>query len=107
MAVTNISIDELKAMIKEGSVEIIDVREPYEHAEHHIKNDKLIPMSLVPLKINEIDWSKKVVLYCRTGSRSAMLAQMLAGQGKNIYNLSPGVIRQAIAGDTDLLKINS
>ncbi len=103
MSVINIEVEELKEMIKAGGVEIIDIREPYEHEEYHIKNDKLIPMSLVPLKMEEIDWSKKVVLYCQTGSRSGMIAYTLSGQGKEVYNLSSGAYRWYASGDREFI----
>jgi len=104
MSVINIGIKELKEMIQSGEAEIIDVREPFEHADHHIKGDKLISMSMVPLKMNEIDWSKKVVVYCRTGARSMMIANMLSGQGKDVYNLAPGIIEWAMNGDEEFIE---
>ncbi len=103
MSVTNINVEELKEMITAGNVEVVDVREAYEHKDHHIKGDKLIPMSLVLLKIDEIDWSKRVVLYCMTGARSRMMANMLSDKGKEIYNLAPGVIRWHMSGDKEFI----
>ena len=85
-------------------MEIIDVREAYEHADHHIKNDKLISMSLIPLKMDEVDWSKKVVLYCRTGARSGMIANMLASRGKDVYNLNFGVYQWYASGDREFIE---
>jgi rhodanese-related sulfurtransferase len=104
MSVINIDVEELKKMIREGNLEIIDIREPYEHEDYHIKGDKLIPMSMVPLKLEEINWSKKVVFYCQTGSRSGMLAHNIAGQGKEVYNLANGAYMWNAQGDDEFLE---
>ena len=105
MSVTKIDVEELKEMIKAGGLEIIDIRESYEHDDYHIKNDKLIPMSLIPLKMEEIDWTKKVVLYCQTGARSGMIANMLSSKGKDVYDLSPGAYMWYASGDREFIEV--
>ena len=72
-------------------LEIIDVREPYEHKRVRIRDSKLIPLSIIPLKVKEIDWNKKVVLVCKSGARSLNVAQLLSNTGKNVYNLAGGI----------------
>jgi rhodanese-related sulfurtransferase len=90
-------------MISAGDVELIDVREEYEFDEVHIKGAKIIPMSLLPLKIDEIDWSKRVVLYCRSGARSWMIARQLSNGGHDVYDLANGIQEIITMGDEDLL----
>ena len=46
-----------------GDVELIDVREPAEYERGHLPGAKLIPLSGLADRINEIDTSKKVVTY--------------------------------------------
>ncbi len=104
MSVTNINIEELKELIKKGGVEIIDVRESYEHEEYHIKDDKLIPMSLIPLKTNEIDWSKKVVFYCQSGARSGMITRSVDTEDRDIYNLVSGAYSWYASGDREFIE---
>ncbi len=93
MAITNINSNEFAEMLRDDpeSLEIIDVREPYEHEKIRIKGSKLIPLSIIPLKANEIDWGKKVILVCRSGARSLSVAQLLSSVGKNVFNLQGGV----------------
>ncbi len=107
MSVTKINIEELKEMINAGGLEIIDIREPYEHEDYHIKGDKLIPMSMIPLKIEEIDWTKKVVLYCQTGARSAMIANLLSSKGKDVYDLSPGAYMWYAGGNREFIEAST
>jgi len=92
MAVKNISKRELLVMIDaKEDFELIDVREQDEWDHYHIKGARLIPMSIFQLKYEEIDFSKTVVLYCNSGARSNMLANMLSQQGKEVLNLEYGI----------------
>ena len=48
----------------------------------------------VPSRINEIPTDKDIVIYCRSGMRSATIVRFLEMSGKysnNIYNLSGGI----------------
>ncbi|MFA6973328.1 MAG: rhodanese-like domain-containing protein [Parcubacteria group bacterium] len=93
MAIQNINGKELKKMLQDNpaELEIIDVREPDEHDLIKIKGSKLIPLNEIGARLQEIDWSKKVVLVCRSGSRSGYIAQMLAQSGKEVMNLQSGI----------------
>lgn len=93
MAIENINGKQLKKMIDEKpeELEIIDVREQDEYDLIKIKGSKLIPLSEIGPRINEIDWTKKVILVCRSGSRSGYIAQMLAAHGKDTINLAGGI----------------
>ena len=86
---TRIFQDEAKAMMDEGGVIILDVREQHEYDEVHIKDAVLLPVG----EINEetaaqvIPENDSVVLvYCRTGNRSKTASKALADLGyTNIY----------------------
>lgn len=91
--VNNINGEDFKKILKEGAddVEIIDVREKDEYDLIKIKNSKLIPLYEIGERIDEIDWSKRVIFVCRSGSRSGMVAAALAREGKKVINLSGGI----------------
>lgn len=93
MAIKNISSNEFREMLEKNpdSLEIIDVREQEEYAVVKIKGSKLIPLSIIPLKINEIDWNKEVVLVCKSGARSSHIAKLLSSAGKDVCNLVGGI----------------
>jgi rhodanese-related sulfurtransferase len=95
MAVKDITKEELKRMIIDGpeKLEIIDVRDPGEYEIIHLKNSKLIPMGELEKKMDQIDWNKRVVFVCRSGSRSRLMASMVApAVDKEINNLKYGII---------------
>lgn len=92
--VDHISGAALKSMLvhNRDGVEIIDVREPAEHQQIRIKGSRLIPMQSLMGRLHEIDWNKEVVFVCRSGSRSGMMANMAAAQGKKVKNLRSGIL---------------
>ena len=49
----------------------------------------------IPDKIDKISKNKKVVIYCRSGSRSANIVNLLEKNFSfdNIYNLDGGIMR--------------
>ncbi|MDA8157703.1 MAG: rhodanese-like domain-containing protein [Deltaproteobacteria bacterium] len=76
---------------------IIDVREPHEFSGNlgHIENAKLIPIRLLPLKINELsDYKDKdIIAVCHSGARSYSACSMLKRHGfNNVYNLKGGML---------------
>lgn len=106
MAIQNITSNEFVEMLDENkeSLEIIDIREPYEHERIHIKGSKLIPLSIISWKITEVDWTKKVILVCASGARSSHIASLLSRKGKNVLNLEGGIHNLNMLGCPCLVK---
>jgi rhodanese-related sulfurtransferase len=93
MAIRNIKGKEFRRMLEKesGNLEIVDVRERAEFDLVKIKGSKLIPLNEIGERMDEIDWKKKVILVCRSGSRSNYVAEALAASGKEVINLQGGV----------------
>ncbi len=74
------------------AVELIDVREEFEHNDFNI-GGMLIPMNTVFEQIEKIPKNKPVVVYCAKGIRSAMVIQRLEEKYNyhNLINLSGGI----------------
>ena len=94
MVVSNISAEEFFKKYEKNpdEWEIIDVRETFEWEEGHIKSSKLIPMNEIAGKEDEIDWKKKVLIYCRSGNRSFQVAGYLSSGDRKIWNLEGGIL---------------
>jgi sulfur-carrier protein adenylyltransferase/sulfurtransferase len=60
---------------------LIDVREPYEFKQGHLKDAWLIPLGQLERHVDAIPRDRDIVLYCRTGSRSGRALEMLRGAG--------------------------
>ncbi len=72
----------------------IDVREPEEYAIEHINGAINIPLSSFKEAYFQVPQDKKVILVCRSGSRSAFAYKFLIEKGyKNkIFNLKGGML---------------
>jgi rhodanese-related sulfurtransferase len=79
-------------------VQLIDVRQPYEHEAGRIAGDRLIELGDLPVQAATIDPDRPVIIYCRTGSRSAMAAEALARAGYDAHNMSGGLVEWTAAG---------
>lgn len=93
-------------MIDSGAdFQLIDVREPHEYEICHISG-QLIPMSEIPDHLDEISRDKPVVIYCRSGNRSARIVEYLEeSEGfSNLYNLTGGIHAWADEIDPEMPK---
>lgn len=89
-----ITATELRQRLDRGSdVQVIDVREPFEYEIARIEGTKLIPLSQVVARMNEIDPSRETVLHCKAGVRSAKAIASLkeAGFPGRLINLKGGI----------------
>ncbi len=79
-------------------VQLIDVREPYEHEAGRIAGDRLIELGRLSQEAGSIDPARPVIFYCRTGGRSAMASQAFAQAGFDAHNLLGGLVVWSEAG---------
>lgn len=74
---------------------LVDVREPYEWDEAHLAGAKLAPMATVRDRIAELapDHSRRVILLCRVGNRSARAADTLGAElgYENVASIAGGI----------------
>ena len=71
---------------------LLDVREPYELAIARIAGSVDVPLGVLPLRANELDAKRRVVVMCHHGARSFMAAQWLAAHGfDSVVNLEGGI----------------
>jgi phage shock protein E len=66
---------------KASRVLLLDVRTPQEYAEGHIPGAELIPYDELAAKFKEADKGRPIVVYCRSGRRSAIAADTLKDMG--------------------------
>ncbi len=79
-----------------GAIQIVDVREPQEFTDAlgHIPGARLLPLSQLALRADEIDRQRPVVAVCRSGARSAQATVLLGKAGfKQVANLAGGMLR--------------
>ena len=90
----NISVDEAKSMIDAGNVTIVDVRTQSEYDSGHIAGAVLVPLDTIgseqPSALPDKD--ANLIVYCRTGVRSAQASASLAAMGyTHVNNMQGGI----------------
>jgi len=99
--IKEISVSDLHRMLrKEDHFELLDIRTPAEIERGVLPNARTLAMHLIPLKLNYFSESpRQIVIYCRTGSRSAQVCRFLNQQGiNNVISLRGGVVKWATGG---------
>ncbi len=79
---------DLKNIFNQKETTIIDVREPFEFASGHAEGAINIPLGSIPDEIREIKRKgNPIIVYCRSGMRSASALGFLKAQGvQDIFN---------------------
>ena len=82
--------DQVAALPRDGSVTLLDVRNPGEYARGHIDGAVNIALDGIREHLDELDKSKPVYVNCFSGMRSYIACRILSGNGFDCYNLSGG-----------------
>ena len=93
----NLTSVQFEQLIKDSSIQLVDVRTVAEYGEGHIPNSLNINVkdeAGFPLAVDELlDKEKPVAVYCRSGRRSRTAAEFLRKKGfKKVYNLDKGIL---------------
>jgi rhodanese-related sulfurtransferase len=92
------SPQEVSELLERGEIQLVDVREPYEHEAGRIAGDRLLVLSELASQADTINRDRPVVFYCRSGSRSAMATEAFRGAGYDAHNMEGGLLDWAAAG---------
>ncbi len=91
---TELTTEEARALIARDDPLILDVRTPQEFYSGHLEKATLIPLQQLEPRVEEIEAhrDRPVLLYCRSGNRSTVAAEILMRHGfKDLYNLRYGI----------------
>ena len=77
---------------------LIDVREPDEWQAGHVAQAWLLSMSQVARHRDDFPHDRRIVVMCRSGGRSAAVAEALRAWGLDAVNLSGGMTAWGLAG---------
>ncbi len=96
LVVPEITPTQLKERLDSGDVPVlVDVREPAEAtiADLPEHGQRRIPTGEFPARFAELDPQSEVVIYCRSGARSAWATAILMEHGyEHVFNLKGGVL---------------
>ncbi|MDG5766943.1 rhodanese-like domain-containing protein [Balneolales bacterium ANBcel1] len=105
MTVEEVTVQELKKIQDENQpVHLVDVRQKYEKDLVDIGGD-LIPLGQLSSRMEELEpyKEKPIIVYCRSGARSAEACRTLMASGfTNVKNLKGGILKWAEEIDPSL-----
>jgi rhodanese-related sulfurtransferase len=92
--ITVVTAEEMQSILELEEVQLIDVRTPEEFSEGFIKNAQNIDFfsDTFDEDILKLDKTKPVILYCKSGKRSAKCSEKLVEAGFiKVYDLEGGI----------------
>jgi len=100
----DISATELAERLKQGdSIHLLDVREPHELQISRLEGATLIPYGQLAARLSELSSAEEIVVFCKSGNRSAFALELLASAGfRKIKHLDGGINAWAEAVDPSL-----
>lgn len=88
-----------RAVYEAADAFVIDVREPHEYCAGHIPNARLVPLAIVGRELGTWDRRADLVVVCRSGNRSARVAEALVSAGfHRVMNLAGGMLAYEAEG---------
>lgn len=90
-----ISCQQVKTLLDAGGpLNLVDCREPDEHAVVSLDGAKLLPTSMLPAAVAELEplRDERIVVFCHHGMRSLRMVEWLRGQGfENVLSMTGGI----------------
>lgn len=77
-----------RELVADGAL-LLDVRTTGEFSSGHIDGAKNIPVHELGGRLDSLSKKKPVVVYCRSGARSARAARVLEKAGYTVHDLGP------------------
>ena len=93
-----VTCDETLARHRNGEIELVDVREPYEFEAGRIAGARHLELGRLAARAGDLAGDLPIVFYCRIGVRSAMAADAFRRAGYDAYSLAGGLDAWARGG---------
>jgi molybdopterin/thiamine biosynthesis adenylyltransferase/rhodanese-related sulfurtransferase len=89
----DIDASQLADRLNKGEdIQLLDVREPHELEISHLEGADLIPLGQLAARLSELDSADEMVIFCKSGTRSARGLELLASAGfRKVKNLKGGI----------------
>lgn len=89
----DIEATQLAEMLAAGRrIRLLDVREPHELQISRLEGSTLIPLGQLAARLAELDSAEEMVVFCKSGGRSARALELLLSAGfRKVKNLKGGI----------------
>jgi len=79
-----LSVHELRRLLDEGAVDLVDVRQPAEWAEGRVEGASFVTCGELPARLGEVPGDgRPVAVMCGSGFRSVVAASLLRSEGRD------------------------
>ncbi len=93
------TVQELASVLAtDAAPQVVDVREPHEHAAGHVPGARLLPLGRLAGSLDELDRSRVVHVVCASGNRSRVACALLDARGFRTRNVDGGTTAWQRAG---------
>ncbi|MCW1923721.1 rhodanese-like domain-containing protein [Luteolibacter arcticus] len=95
-----VKVEQVEKQLADGA-QLLDVRTQEEWKEGHLKGAKLVPLAqdgFLDKAKAALDPKKPVLVYCKSGGRSAKAAKQLREAGFTVYDMAGGITAWQKAG---------
>ena len=93
---TSVSANEFEQLIQQPTMQLVDVRTTEEYINGHIAGavnmNVTDPSGFFTEQIADLDKTKPVAIYCRSGVRSKIAAKEMIAIGLEVYELGGGIL---------------
>ena len=95
----DVSVDEAKDLIDSGTVFVLDVRTAQEYSSGHVGDAVNINVEELGERLDEVPDDMDILVYCRSGVRSARASGILVDAGySQVYNMEGGISEWIASG---------
>lgn len=75
--VEEVTPEQVKEKLDDGDVQIVDIRPREYFDDGHLPGAINMPLSELPLRIDEIDWGEEIIVACPIGQSSIQAARLI------------------------------
>ena len=98
-AAEELSVGQLKNLMDETDIAVLDVRQPAEWADGHISGATFITGAEIPERLAEVSTTGRLAVVCGSGYRSAVISSFLRARGhKDVQTVTGGMSAWRNAG---------
>ena len=87
----DVAPERVAELLARGEIELIDVREPYEHAAGRIAGARHIELERLAANADALPRDRTLVFMCRVGARSGLAASAFRSAGWDALNMAGGI----------------
>jgi rhodanese-related sulfurtransferase len=82
----------IEMVAHDDNITLLDVRTIPEYKAGHLRDATLIPLDKLTENLNKLPQNKKILVYCRSGSRSISASRILKSHGYTPVNIKEGIM---------------